>query len=111
MNRSSLIFPIALIIIFLLPNTLSKFFIDLTGALIVIIILIPFLLVGFGWIGWKVIQSRSNTCKSCGTSYFGSLSECPICGSVANRNIKLDQYNDNQPASNTTIDIDAEETN
>ena len=78
-----------------------------------VLIALPILLGGAGWIGWRLIQSRIKTCSACGLSTFTNSPKCPACGSfLSNERDKKD--NDptssySEPASSVTIDINAEE--
>ena len=102
MNRYPPILWISIIIIFLLPSTVGRLIIDFAGGLLLFFILLPFLLGGLGWIGWKIIQSRMKTCNSCGASFLNEITQCPICGAKVDTN---NNDNANIPASSVTIDI------
>ncbi len=106
MNKNSLILPIGLILIILLPNSLGRFLIDLTGSILIFSLVAPILIAGLGWILWKIIQLRTSKCSSCGTTYFGNLQECPLCGVTQFDNQSSD---DTVPASDKTIDVTVEE--
>ena len=57
---------------------------------------------GVGWIAWKRIQSKMQTCEACGSSFLNNQINCPICGT------KMKQNLENIPASSATIDIKSE---
>ncbi|WP_320663463.1 hypothetical protein [Prochlorococcus sp. MIT 1223] len=107
MNKPSALIWLAIVLFLLLPSAAGKFFLDLAGSLILIFLLVPVVLGGVGWVGWKLLQSKLTKCNSCGTTFLNSASECPICGIKSDREIN-NPYN--IPASNATIDIKAEDT-
>ena len=110
MNRSTGIISIAIILLFLLPRPAGKFLVNLTGGLILAILFIPVILTIIGWLGWKLIQSRMNTCEVCGAKYSLQFTHCPICGSGRNIAESVDNIKQrNIPASSATIDVSAEE--
>tara|TARA_Y100001968_G_scaffold87217_1_gene78199 strand:- start:676 stop:1005 length:330 start_codon:yes stop_codon:yes gene_type:complete len=105
MNKPSLLVWMVLIVLFILPTPAGKLIIDLAGGVFLIITLIPFLLGGIGWFTWKRIQSKIQTCETCGSTFINSQMICPICG----KNIKnTADILENIPASATTIDIESE---
>ncbi len=106
MNKPSSLIWMVLILLLIVPTPAGKFIIDLAGGLFIIITLIPLLLGGVAWIAWKRIQSKVQTCESCGSSFINSQIVCPICGS----NIRNQKDNiENIPASAATIDIKSED--
>ena len=75
------------------------------AQLIHVITVIPLVLGGIGWLAWKRIQSKVQTCQNCGSSFLSSQITCPVCG----ENMQYDKDNfDNIPASSATIDIKSE---
>ncbi len=102
MNRNSSIVWLILAGFLLLPTAFGRIILDLAGGLIFIIIAIPILLSGAGWIAWRIIQSRMIRCKNCGITILNSTQQCPACGSKVSNNNKS---NDTVPASSATIDI------
>jgi len=112
MNRLSTFFYISIILILLLPSTFGKFIFDLAGGLFILILGVPFLLAGIVFISWKIIQSKSKHCNSCGTTFFSDKLECPICGSKDLRNESKSIGNNlDIAASDATIDITINESN
>ena len=107
MNKGSSVFYILILLILILPNTFGKFIFDLAGSLFLLSIVLPLIVTVLGWIGWKIFKSNVNNCNICGSMFLSGSGECPICGSK----IKEKSINGNQniPASDVTIDIDAEE--
>ena len=106
MNKPSSLIWMVFILLIILPTPLGKFTIDLVGGIFLIITIIPLILGGVGWIAWKRIQSKVQTCEACGSSFLNSPLLCPICGT----NIKsTKEILENIPASAATIDIKPED--
>tara|TARA_B100000965_G_scaffold174502_1_gene145630 strand:+ start:603 stop:905 length:303 start_codon:yes stop_codon:yes gene_type:complete len=94
------------ILLLIVPTPAGKFIVDLAGGIFLIITIIPLILGGVGWFAWKRMQSKIQTCEACGSRYFNSQINCPICGENTRKDSK---YNlDNIPASAATIDIKSE---
>tara|TARA_Y100001968_G_scaffold184998_1_gene169444 strand:+ start:516 stop:851 length:336 start_codon:yes stop_codon:yes gene_type:complete len=105
MNKPSSLIWMVFILLLILPTPAGKFIIDLAGGLFLIITLTPLILGGVGWIAWKRIQSKMQTCDACGSSFLNSEIICPVCGS----NLRTSNDNlENIPASAATIDIKSE---
>ena len=107
MSKPSPFLWLAILLILLLPSTAGKFFLDVAGGLMILIFLLPILLTGAGWIGWKLLQSKLTSCTSCGTSFFNTLEACPICGQQYSSDKKNSTKN-SIPASSVTIDVTPE---
>ena len=115
MSRPSPLLWLALLLILLVPTAAGRVLIDLAGGLMLILLALPLLISGIGWIGWRIIQSRLVTCEACGASSFiNGSSQCPICGST-NLSKNTSQKNSinssvsSPPASSATIDVSAED--
>ena len=105
MNKPSSLIWMVFILLLILPTPAGKFIFDLAGGIFLIITLIPLILGGVGWFAWKRIQSKVQTCKTCGSSFLNTQIICPICGT------KIKDSKDelgNIPASAATIDIKSE---
>ena len=61
MNRPPALLWIVLLLL-LLPTAAGRVLLDLAGGLLLIALVLPFVLAGVGWIGWKLLQSRMVTC-------------------------------------------------
>ena len=113
MTRNSPLLWFALILLFLLPTAAGRFLLDIAGGLMLVLLTLPILLAGAGWIGWKVLQSRMTTCQVCGLSVLSNTIQCPACGSnLSNNQSQGDsssQANNSIPASSATIDITAKD--
>ena len=102
MNKPSSLIWMVIILLLIFPIPAGKFIIDLAGGVFLLITLIPLIIGGVGWITWKRIQSKLQTCEACGSSFLNNQLVCPICGA----NFKNTKDNlDNIPASAATVDI------
>ena len=106
MNKPSSLIWMVFILLIILPTPAGKFIIDLAGGIFLIIAIIPLLLGGFGWLAWKIIQSKVQTCEACGSNFLNSQMICPICGTTMIKNADILE---NIPASAATIDIKSED--
>ena len=106
MNKPSSLVWMVFILLLIFPTPAGKFIIDLAGGIVIFIALIPLLLGGIGWLSWKRIQSKIQSCESCGSSFFNSQTICPICGTDLK---KSKDILENIPASAATIDIKSED--
>ena len=106
MNKPSSFIWMVFILLLIVPTPAGKFIIDLAGGIFLILTIIPLILGGIGWFAWKRIQSKLQTCESCGSSFINSQINCPICGtSIRDQKDNLE----NIPASAATIDIKSED--
>lgn len=87
MNRPPAILWLVLLLL-LLPTAAGRILIDVVGGVALVLIAVPLILTGLGWIGWKLLQMQA-TSTSPATS-----------GASANGSV---------PASDVTIDISAQE--
>ena len=106
MNKPSSLIWMVFILLLIFPTPAGKFIVDLAGGIFLLITLIPLILGGIGWITWKRIQSKLETCEACGSNFLNNQMICPICGAKT-RNIKNNL--ENIPASAATIDIKSED--
>ncbi|WP_255140691.1 zinc ribbon domain-containing protein [Synechococcus sp. Lug-A] len=67
-------------LLLLAPGPAGRLILDLLGGLTLIIVLLPFLLAGGGWVAWRIISSRVRTCPTCGLTTLSAVN-CPACGS------------------------------
>jgi len=105
MNRPSSLIWMVFILLVIFPTPAGKFIIDLAGGIFLIITTIPLLLGGVGWLAWKRIQSKVQTCEACGSTFLNSQIICPVCGTTK----KGPKENiENIPASAATIDVQSE---
>tara|TARA_Y100001968_G_scaffold39110_1_gene29804 strand:+ start:107 stop:433 length:327 start_codon:yes stop_codon:yes gene_type:complete len=102
MNKPSSLIWMVLIFLLIFPTSAGKLILDLTGGILLIITLIPLVLGGVGWIAWKIIQSKLQTCEACGSNFLNTQLICPICGTGIKNTI---DNLENIPASSATIDI------
>ena len=80
MNRPPALLWFAVLLLLLLPTAAGRVLLDLVGGLALVLLAVPLLLTGLGWIGWKVLQSRMVSCPACGTSSLKGVAVCPACG-------------------------------
>ena len=110
MNRPPTLLWFAVLLLLLLPTAAGRVLLDLVGGLALVLLAVPLLLTGLGWIGWKVLQSRMVRCQACGITVVKGVERCPACGT----SITLDSSgpvtsNTAVPASDVTIDVTAQE--
>tara|TARA_Y100001968_G_C19451862_1_gene769222 strand:+ start:447 stop:779 length:333 start_codon:yes stop_codon:yes gene_type:complete len=110
MNKPSPFFWFIIFLLLILPSAAGKFILNIAGSLIILFLLLPILIAGGGWLGWKVIKSKFETCSSCGTTFMNTMNECPICGNKI-KSINNSYEDSSIPASSATIDIKAEDAN
>ena len=106
MNKPSTLIWMAFILLLIVPTPAGKFIIDLAGGIFLIITTITLILGGIGWFTWKRIQSKIQTCETCGSTFLNSQMICPICGTTMIKNADILE---NIPASAATIDIKSED--
>ena len=80
LSRPPLFVLIAIGLLLLLPAGAGRVLLDLAGGLLVVFLVLPILLGGLGWVGWKVLQSRMQSCSACGAVGLGSNLQCSVCG-------------------------------
>ena len=112
MGRPSPVLWLALLLLLLLPTAAGRVLLDIAGGLMLAAFLIPLLLTGVGWLGWRALQSRVVTCSVCGVGTLSNTGSCPVCGSTmpnGQNSAFSSQRNDSTPASSATIDVTAED--
>jgi hypothetical protein len=82
MQRSSFpwLWVVLAAILLLLPGTAGRLLLDVIGGVTLLLLLLPLLAAGAGFLAWQALRSRLNTCTVCGTTSFGTVA-CPACGS------------------------------
>ena len=101
-------------LLLLLPTPVGKALIDVVGGVALVLLTLPLILGGLGWIGWKVLQSRMQVCPTCGSASLQSGPVCAVCGSAFSKTDASPSSNtqagfDSTPASSVTIDVTAED--
>ena len=120
MNRFPVLLWSALLLLLLLPTPAGRVLINLVGGVALVVLALPVLLAGLGWVGWKILQSRLTTCPACGAASLGGMARCAVCGSpldgsqvgnkAANPSATFAQNADQGiPASEVTIDVTAQD--
>ena len=102
--------PYSLIFILMIPLFGFNFLIGFLGNILLLIILIPLLLLGIGFLSINKFKSNINLCESCGTAVIGDNVNCPFCGYKMIKEIEKES-NFSSDASKKTIEIKAEEIN
>ena len=105
---------IGVLALLLLPTSAGRALLDLAGGLILVVLALPVILGGVGWIGWKMLQSRMRVCPACGTVVLGTSGQCQMCGADLSAAAKTQNSGSNKdeptvPASEGTVDINAED--
>ena len=106
MNKPSSLIWMVFFLLIVLPTPAGNFIIDLAGGIFLIITIIPLILGGVGWVAWKNIQSKVQTCEACGSTFLNNQMICPVCGTTIKNNSDILE---NIPASAATIDIKSED--
>ena len=109
---SPLVWLVALLL--LLPTPVGRALIDVIGGVALVLLALPLILGGLGWIGWKVLQSRMQVCPNCGSASLQATPVCAVCGSAVSNADSSQAASpqvevDSTPASSVTIDVTAED--
>lgn len=67
-------------LLLLAPGPAGRVVLDLLGGLTVLVLVLPLVLGGAGWIAWQVLRRRLRVCPACGFSSFNAAETCPACG-------------------------------
>ena len=107
-----LVWLVALLL--LLPTPVGRALIDVLGGVALVLLALPLILGGLGWIGWKVLQSRMQVCPNCGSASLQATPVCAVCGSAFSNSDSSKAASpqveiDSTPASSVTIDVTAED--
>ena len=87
MNRPPAIVWLVLLVL-LLPTAAGRILLDVVGGVALVLVAVPFILAGLGWIGWKLLQMQAENTQQ---STVGSRTESST------------------PASEVTIDVTAQD--
>ena len=87
MNRPPAIVWLVLLVL-LLPTTAGRILLDVVGGVALVLVAVPLILTGLGWIGWKLLQMQAENTQQ---STVGSRTESST------------------PASEVTIDVTAQD--
>lgn len=111
MNRPPAVLWIAIILLLLVPTAAGRVLLDLAGGLLLTLLALPLILSGLGWIGWKLLQARMITCSACGATGLKGSAVCGVCGTpyAGAANSPDTPSVASMPASDCTIDVDAQE--
>ena len=110
MNRPPALLWFGILLLLLLPTAAGRVLLDLVGGLALVLLALPLVLTGAGWIGWKVLKSRLVTCPACGTASLKGQTSCPACGTALGQESTSAGDGDGSiPASDATIDVTAQD--
>ena len=84
LNRPSLFVLIAIGLLLLLPAGAGRVLLDLACGLLVVLLVLPVLLGGLGWVGWKVLQSRMQSCSAWKASFDSELARERVAAEPGN---------------------------
>ena len=87
MNRPPAIVWLVLLVL-LLPTAAGRILLDVVGGVALVLVAVPLILTGLGWIGWKLLQMQAENTQQ---STVGSRTESSA------------------PASEVTIDVTAQD--
>ena len=87
MNRPPAIVWLVLLLL-LLPTAAGRILLDVVGGVALVLVAVPLILTGLGWIGWKLLQMQAENTQQ---STVGSRTESSA------------------PASEVTIDVTAQD--
>jgi len=87
MNRPPAIVWLVLLLL-LLPTAAGRILLDVVGGVALVLVAVPLILTGLGWIGWKLLQMQAENTQQ---STVGSRTESST------------------PASEVTIDVTAQD--
>jgi hypothetical protein len=87
MNRPPAILWLVLLVL-LLPTAAGRILLDVVGGVALVLMAVPLILTGLGWIGWKLLQMQAENTQQ---STVGSRTESST------------------PASEVTIDVTAQD--
>ena len=81
------------------------------GGVLLTLLVLPLILSGLGWIGWKLLQSRMISCAACGATGLKGAGVCALCGTpYANAEASAGgAAAPSTPASDLTIDVIAQD--
>ena len=100
----------AVLALLLLPTAAGRFLLDLAGGLLILVLILPLVLAGAGWIGWTLLQSRMRTCATCGAVSFSAAGVCTVCGSeLPGPSSESQSETPSTPASQAVIDVSVKE--
>jgi hypothetical protein len=72
---------LVLALLLLAPGPAGRLLLDVVGGITLLVVLLPVLLGGLGWLAWVLLQQRLKTCPACGFRSLGA-DVCPACGTL-----------------------------
>ena len=86
------------------------FVINLIGNFLILVFLIPILFIFIAFLSFNSLKSKIQSCNNCGSTIIGSNETCIYCGASLDNALNK-ETDSKQKASETTIEIEAEEIN
>ena len=111
MNRPPAVLWIGVVLLLLLPTAAGRLLLDLAGGVLLALLVLPLILSGLGWIGWKLLQSRMISCTACGATGLKGAEACAVCGTpfASAAGSPASATASSVPASDLTIDVVAQD--
>jgi len=94
---------LVLALLLLAPGPAGRLVLDVVGGVTLLLIVLPLVLGGAGWLGWLLLQRRLRTCEACGFRSLGN-GACPACGTPFGGDPSAEAAFD---ARDVTIDVKA----
>ena len=98
----------SLIFLIVVPIFGINFLISFIGNMLLLILLIPLLIFLIAFISFNSFKSKVKTCNKCGTISFSLNDTCMNCGTDLG-NLDMENYDEINKPSETTIEVKAEE--
>jgi hypothetical protein len=98
---------IFVVVLLLLPSPAGRALLDVVGGVVVVLLALPLILGGLGWLGWTLLQRRMVACPSCGAMSFSPGEPCRFCGAELSGPEPVES--ESAPASAMTVDVRAED--
>jgi len=105
-NKNTVIYLVIFLIV--IPIFGLNFLISFLGNILLLLILVPFLIILIAFISFNSFKSKLKTCQECGTISIGLNNTCVNCGADIG-DIKINNFQDLNKPSETTIEVKAEE--
>jgi hypothetical protein len=98
---------IFVVVLLLIPSPAGRALLDVVGGVVVVLLALPLILGGLGWLGWTLLQRRMVACPSCGAMSFSPGEPCRFCGAELSGPEPVES--ESAPASAMTVDVRAED--
>ncbi len=77
-----------------------------------LLVLIPIIIGGAGWLTWQRLKANIVKCEKCGISSINNSNQCPFCGAsmkISENSINTNFESSSTPANSATIDVTFED--